>query len=431
MGGYLWIVNATSKKLNLVSCNSHQMNAWAFRDIFSQTQERFYVEYRKGIFVKAADDAGEATFQLENSSCQFELQARWPYTDGECGLKVNWSNTDTNLYEVFPPMLEGESTGKLGWICGGSLSLVIIEKGVPSSIPTHLPDETNSIVSCATTTIPLPTCGLWMEHYSSLLGKLTLAEMTLPGTHNSGTYRPVSTVGAPWIRTQEVSLAQQLNSGIRCLDLRIGQNCPGDYILCHNTWRTSYTLAQALKEITEFIDSSTKEIVVLDFHRFVNLGHGSYDYSQLKQQIASTLSGYCIPQSRAGDTLGAIWSSGGQKERIVVAWNASNPDSCMWLGVKQQWYSNADTLRKLYRSIRSDMQNPPGWLWATCAFVTPCVFSSPRKNAIKADPTITNWFFGGSTFCEKANIISVDFFNEYSNVIQASVMGSLLKAGKK
>lgn len=407
------------------------MNVWGFRDISSQTQERFYIEYCKGIFVRAADYSGEATFQLEDSSCQFELQVRWPYTDGECGLKVNWSNTDTHLYEVFPPMLEGEMIGKLGWICGGSLSLVIIEKGVSNSIPTHLPDERKSIVSSATTTKPLPTCGLWMEHYSSLLGKLTIAEMTLPGTHNSGTYRPVSAVGTPWIRTQELSLAQQLNSGIRYLDLRIGQNYPGDYVLCHDKWRTSYSLPQAMKEFTEFIDNSAKEIVVLDFHRFVNFGCGSYDYSQLKQQIASMLSGYCMPQSRMGDTLNAIWSSGRQKERIVVAWNASNPDSYMWPGVEQRWYSNADTLRKLYGSISSDMQNPPGCMWATCAFVTPSLLSSPRKNAIKADPTISNWFFGGSTFCEKANIISVDFFNEYSNVIQASIIGSLLKAGKK
>ena len=407
------------------------MNAWGFKDIASQTQERFYIEYCKGIFVKAADDAGEATFQLENTSCQFELQIHWPYADGECGLKVNWSNTDTNLYEVFPPILDGERIGNLGWICGGSLSLVIIEKGVINSIPTHLPDERNSIVSSATTTKLLPTCGMWMEHYSSLLGKLTIAEMTLPGTHNSGTYRPVFTVGAPWIRTQELSLAQQLNSGVRCLDLRIGQNHPGDYILCHDKWRTSYSLSQAMKEVTQFIDSSTKEIVVLDFHRFVNFGHESYDYSQLKQQIASALSGYCMLQSRASDTLGAIWSSGGQKERIVVAWNTSNPDSYMWPGVEQRWYSNADTLRKLYGSIISDMQKPPRCMWATCAFVSPSLVSSPRKKAIEADPTLTNWFFGGSTFCEKANIISVDFFNEYSNVIQASIIGSLLKAGKK
>ena len=81
----------------------------------------------------------------------------------------------------------------------------------------------------------------------------------------------VSDIGSPWIKTQCMSIAQQLHFGIRSLDLRIGQNSPGDYIICHGEWRTNYSLAQALKEVTDFIDNTTKEIVILDFHRFINL----------------------------------------------------------------------------------------------------------------------------------------------------------------
>lgn len=406
------------------------MISWEFRDIPSQSQERFYIEFRDGIFTKAADDAGEATFQLEDSSSRFKLQVQWPYKIGGCGLKVDWSATDLNLYEVFPPVLHEDGTGKLGWNHNGSLSLLIIEKGTATSLSTYLPDENTSIVISGTS-LPSPTYGPWMEHYSSLLAKLTLTEMTLPGTHNSGTYQPVSVVGSLWVKTQELSLAQQLSYGVRCLDLRIGQNSPGDYVICHDTWRTRYSLAQALKEVTEFIDCNTKEVVILDFHRFVNLGSGDYDYSQLQQQIASALSGYCLPPRYAGDTLEAIWSSAGQKERLVAAWNTSSPDSYMWPGVDQRWYRHAHSLKKLYEFIRSDMQNPPGWMWAACSFLTPGLSSSPKSNAKTTNPTITNWYFGGSVFCEKANIISVDFFNKYSNVIQASIVANLLKAGKK
>lgn len=430
VGGYLWVINATPKKFNLVCCSSYQMTSWEFRDIPSQSQERFYIEFRDGVFTKTADDAGEATFQLEDSSSRFKLQAQWPYKNGECGLKVDWSDTDTDLYGVFPPMLDGNGIGKLGWIHNGSLSLLIMEKRTATLVSTYLPGENTSIVP-SVTSLPSPTCGPWMEHYCSLLSKLTLTEMTLPGTHNSGTYQPASVVGSLWVKTQELSLAQQLNYGIRCLDLRIGQNSSGDYVICHDTWRTRYSLAQALKEVTEFIDSNTKEIVILDFHRFVNLGSGVYDYNQLRQQIASALSGYCLPPRHAGDTLEAIWSSAGQKERIVAAWNTSNPDSYMWPGVNQQWYRDADSLNKLYEFIKSDMQNPPGWMWAACSFLTPSLSSSPKSNAKTVNPTITNWYFGGSVFCEKANIISVDFFNKYSNVIQASIVANLLKAGKK
>lgn len=431
MGGYLWIINATSKKLNVLGSSSYQMDSWKFKDIPNQTQERFYIEFRDGNSTKPEDDAGEATFQLEDSSCGFKLQACWPYKDGECSLKVNWSGTDLNSYDVFPPVLKSSEICNLGLIRNGSLSLLIIERRITVSVSTYLPEESTSIVSSVATLQP-PVCGLWMEHYSGLLGRLTLAEMTLPGTHNSGTYQPVSGLGSLWMKTQDLSLARQLDCGIRCLDLRIGQNSPGNYIICHDKWCTSYSLAQALREVTDFIDGNAKEIVVLDFHRFVNHGRESFDYDQLHRQIASVLSGYCLSPSYAGDTLESIWSRAGQKERIVVAWNASNRDSSfLWAGVNQRWYRDANSLKKLYDLIKNDMQFPPGRMWAACSFLSANLSATPIANARKSSPTISNWYFGGSVFCEKANIISVDFFDKYSNVVQASVIASLLKAGRK
>ena len=74
------------------------------------------------------------------------------------------------------------------------------------------------------------------------------------------------------------------------------------------------------------IETSKKEVDILDFHRFVKLGNRQYDYNQLKQHISSALFGYCVPVSYAGDTLGKIWSQRAPKQRIVVAWNADNPD---------------------------------------------------------------------------------------------------------
>ncbi len=110
---------------------------------------------------------------------------------------------------------------------------------------------------------------------------------------------------------------------------------------------------------------------------------------------------------------------------------ATEPLVCGHVHVNQRWYEDADSLEKLYDCIKSDMQNPPPGMWATCSFMKPSLFAPPQHNAMIANPTITNWFFGGSGFCEKANIIYVDFFDEYSNVVQASIIGSLLKAAQK
>ena len=435
MGGYLWIVNATSRTLKLTHQHSYQMNSWTFKSIPQQSMERFYIEYNETSLVKThSDDAGEATFQLDGMNDSFQLQARYPYNTGECGLKVDWSGLISGAtFAVFPPP-DQTGIGELGWFHNGSLSLLVMEKEVSNTVSTILPGS-DSIVS-AVTNLPYPLTFLydkWMFYYSDVLGKLTLNEMTLPGTHDSGTSKPKFVPGDLWIRTQALPLVQQLQFGIRVLDLRIGQNSPGDYLIVHDIWRTDYTLEAALKEITDFVDNdaTNKEIVVLDFHRFVNLGEGSYDYKELKAQIRSHLDGYLLSVENGHEKpLEQIWQNCG-KARVVVAWNTSDPDTYMWPGVNQRWYNNADSKVKLYEAIKEDMLNPPSGFWAACSFLESSALHPPKDNAVDTDPTIKQWYFGGSDFCEKANIISVDFFREHTNVVQASIIGSLLKAGAK
>ena len=428
--GFLWLINATSKALKAINTSSYQMNAWEFSDIPSQSHKKFCIAYRGDNEDELRDSTGETAFQLDGTDITFQLLIRWPKKEGECGLKVDWGGITTGGYQVFPPALEGERFGKLGWIHNGSLSLLIMENGVATSVSTHLPGE-DSIVSSASTEefYEAPVYKNWMEHYCGVLEKLTLAEMTLPGTHNSGTCQLVSGFGTTMIQTQDHSLHLQLKYGIRALDLSIGQTSPGNYILCYDAWRTSYSLEEALTEVKDFIDSSKKEVVVLDFHRFVNLGSGSYDYIQLKQQVTSALSGYTLSASRADDTLAAIWSSPESKKgRVVVAWNVDNPESYMWPGVNQRWYEDANTLSKLYQCIKDDMPSPLAGLRATCSFVAGI---APRYYAKASYSTLTNWYFGCSEFCDKANIISVDFFRKFTNIVQASIIASLLKTGKK
>lgn len=416
------------------------MKSWDFSDIPSQSQKKFYIEYSECISKAKSDDRGEAVFQLEDTTDQFELLIRWPYNEGECGLKVDWSNVDLENYIVFPPALPGETFGELGWIHNGCLALVLIEKSIQASISTSFPGE-DSIIA-ANLTFPCPVSVLfskWMTYYSDLLGRLTLTEITLPGTHDSGTHDPKSDASNPlgilssYIRTQNTTLAKQLSDGIRVLDLRIGQVKPGDYVIVHDKYKTNYSLSGALKEVREFIDVSEKEIVVLDFHRFVNLSKNcAYDYTQLKQQIASELASYCLPASEGQHrSLSDIWALPGKK-RVVVAWNAGQSDDYMWPGVDQHWYSDADNLKALYQVIKKDILGPPSCtMWAICSFAKPGLALTPLKNAEIANPTLTRWYFGGSSFCEKANIISVDFYKQCTNIIQACIIGSLLKAGSK
>ena len=74
MGGYLWIVNATSKTLNLTSQSSNKMNTWAFKSVSPQSMERFYIEYTdENVSKTSSDDSGEATFQLDGTVIELFL----------------------------------------------------------------------------------------------------------------------------------------------------------------------------------------------------------------------------------------------------------------------------------------------------------------------------------------------------------------------
>lgn len=474
-GGYLWIVNATTKELKLTHEHSYQMNSWSFSDIAANVRKRFYIEFDQGVFHTVTDDAGEADFQLEGTSTSFQLQVRW-FRDTGRFLRVDWSGTSTSEFTVFPPPLSG-TTGELGWIHNGDLCMLIQEKGTTLSseilapISTSARVETQLIVPpevardalSSLTGIPTasigddvttamakrmassahlteaPRTGLgtqWMKYYGDTLGSLTLTEMTLPGTHDSGTYQPVSPFGRPWVQTQSISLREQLNLGIRVLDLRIGQNSPGNYIISHGDWRTHYSLCEALQEVKEFICATDMEIVILDFHRFNALSSEDFDYDQLKEQVQALLQDYYLPVGEGkGKSLNEIWQRpASERERIVIAWNSNTIDtSYMWPGVNQHWYSNANNIDKLYSDIESDFSHPPPSteMWSTCVFATVGVIDTPRVNAEELRPTIDTWFYGCATWTLKANIITTDFFQLYNNSVQASICANILKAGLK
>ena len=91
-------------------------------------------EFTQLVSKSKADDSGEASFLIEGSTDRFQVSIRWPYNEGECGLKVDWSGIDLDKYVVFPPAASGDNQGELGWIHNGYLTLFIIEKGFLQSL---------------------------------------------------------------------------------------------------------------------------------------------------------------------------------------------------------------------------------------------------------------------------------------------------------
>lgn len=246
---------------------------------------------------------------------------------------------------------------------------------------------------------------------------------------------------APWAVTQGVSIQNQLLHGVRVLDLRIGQLAPGDYIIVHDIWRTTYTIESALDEIYDFVDGAEKEIVFLRFVRFLNLDGSplNFDYDQLKTIVHNKLSSYILqPTSCADSTLSDIWSLCPGK-RVVIFWKDTDSidDTYMRPNMDEKWYDEYP-VTTLFDEIATDLSNPvyeaqnDQKFWVISAFLkTNFPTGTPNNNAISLSPTLSRWFYGGSKWAYEANVISTDFLNDYSNFVEASVVSNLLKAAAK
>ncbi len=110
--------------------------------------------------------------------------------------------------------------------------------------------------------MPARTRPDWMFENRAALGAKTIARLRLPGTHGSGAYQYQR--GLPffknWVFNQRYSVAQQLEIGVRALDLRLtrafGVLYVSHYFLC-------VPLDQVLREIRTFLESHKGELVLV------------------------------------------------------------------------------------------------------------------------------------------------------------------------
>ncbi|KAL2885183.1 1-phosphatidylinositol phosphodiesterase [Ceratocystis lukuohia] len=107
----------------------------------------------------------------------------------------------------------------------------------------------------------------WM---SNLADDTPLSSLSIPGTHGSAS----STFESPIIRTQSDDLVQQLEGGIRYIDISCNYDSYG-LMVYHAAYRTSYSLGRLLRTVNQFLDRHPRETIILriqtDTHpKFIN-----------------------------------------------------------------------------------------------------------------------------------------------------------------
>lgn len=105
----------------------------------------------------------------------------------------------------------------------------------------------------------------WMRE---LRDELPLSVLSIPGTHNS----PTCYVALPSVRCQAVGVREQLDNGVRFLDIRVSAN-KGDHhlALVHSVFPVSLAgakyFADLLRELYVFLDANPSETVLMSVKR--------------------------------------------------------------------------------------------------------------------------------------------------------------------
>ena len=297
----------------------------------------------------------------------------------------------------------------------------------------------------------------WMEQTASYIQSKKLNEIALPASHDSAMFDPVSTYNRPvsdafapdvdsgftklgsfigvaekWSKTQERNISEQLNDGIRALDLRTCVEKNGTLRTCHGLYGSK--TVDVLREVKQFADSHPKEILILSFNRASETAPGTMSkakHDELLALIQSELQSNLIDHSSITptSTLQEVWSRQPGKSIIIVyAYPAEVTNRSFWgkdktVGTwEERWgmVQKKDSLNsKLQEAASPEHQDklvyfsgeatPDTKLIGLAAL--PGYPSSLKDLADQTNPVMLGWL-KNEWAKQRLNLISLDFYNK-------------------
>jgi 1-phosphatidylinositol phosphodiesterase len=264
--------------------------------------------------------------------------------------------------------------------------------------------------------------------------RLTLSELTLPGTHNAGCDWQASYAlipGKHWLACQHQSFRSQLDNGSRALDVRLihdpsAKSGTDRFRFHHNEYLSSRTLKDLLVDVWDFLSVNPDEFIVLDFKNFKGL-KGAFDFKLFNALVVQALEPRMIPAANKRLTLAELKRISPLQRVLVCAPRHSELDANLFHDeVVSKWSGIATTnIAELRAFITTVISAPPSswynWtLSATCYSATGGPTDIHDELNAMFDPKNSDW-------ARKCNIINVDFIEE-SKIVDFCRAANLLKA---
>lgn len=105
----------------------------------------------------------------------------------------------------------------------------------------------------------------WMSYLSD---NKPIREISIPGTHDSATsaYKPGylshKIVATPWVKTQDDNIRDQLNKGVRFLDIRC-RHLNNSFVIHHASFYCFCSFEDVLNMIVDFLKKNTSEFILM------------------------------------------------------------------------------------------------------------------------------------------------------------------------
>ncbi|KFE51401.1 hypothetical protein [Pseudomonas syringae] len=281
------------------------------------------------------------------------------------------------------------------------------------------------------------------KHYNWMaltpqIGTLRIDELILAGTHNAGMDKQSPNMSLPQEITQDVSPLEQIQNGIRVLDLRVSyyeKYPPGDprrFQIYHATSSGRTIAIDILGALLGFYSKleqsgdKAREIVILDFHMFKNFTDEAHH--QLVRQIIHSLGERIIQHDLRFLTLGELWAQHPGKN-VVIAYDDPMTHWKFWDGVDQCWSGEnliSTSNLKLFMDEVAEGRKPDYQLQSIqCAkYVLP--FHVPDDFSEK----INEWFKSESarSYIQNFHIINTDWALR-SNIVEDCIHANIIRAG--
>lgn len=324
----------------------------------------------------------------------------------------------------------------------------------------------------------------WMGDLSTRgLGSKTIADVVIPGTHDSATYglnvltgirfdpadmqsgwqatlnvlgylvTAIKPIIYAYGRTQSRNFSQQLNDGIRYFDLRLS------YEHLDNKWYTYHgllgpSLDDLLNQVSDFLNQSghEQEIVILSFGRTMdtegtNQLPSDTQKQALRQKIHDKFGGWIAPVSEQNNTLKQLWSN---NRRIIMKADFDGGSADYWPGSsftgewpnKQKTSDLLDHMKTKLSAGASPSSNKfvlsteltadgdmraQAYTGVSCIFIK-CYFSAEDLANEATDAAIDKifewWVKNENNARTNLNIITTDFYEKSDLVKMAKVMNA-------